>query len=108
MPHPLRLSNSQSRGGRSESGALVSKATSSSLRPWVWRKSRAAWRAKGKPTSSGVTTALRMVRFSARPLLVSWVRAWVEVGCLGGKIRLRSGYLLFDVGPKGGLIVFDG
>jgi hypothetical protein len=49
-----------------------------------------------------------MARLSARPLLISWVRAWVEVGCSGGKIRLGSGYFLFDIGPQSGLIVFDG
>jgi hypothetical protein len=47
-----------------------------------------------------------MARFSGRPLLISWVRAWVEVGCSGGEIRLGSGYFLFDVGPNCGLIVF--
>ncbi len=108
MPHPCRLSNSQSIAGSKETGALVIKANSSFLRPWVWRNSRAAWLAKGKPTSSGLTGAVRMARLSARPLLISWVRAWVDVGCSGGKIRLGSGDFLFDIGPKGGLIVFDG
>lgn len=108
MPQPIRLSHSQSIAGSSETGALVIKATSSSLRPCVWRNSRAAWRAKGNPTSSGLTGAVRMARLSVRPLLISWVRAWQEVGCSGGKIRLRSGYFLFDIGPQRGLIVFDG
>ena len=79
MPQALRLSKRQSIAGSSAGGALVIKATSSSLRPWVWRKSRAAWLAKGKPTSSGLIRAVRMTRLSARPLLISRVRAWVEV-----------------------------
>jgi hypothetical protein len=108
MPQPFRLSSNQSIAGSSETGALVINATSSSLRPWVWRNSRAAWRAKGKPTSSGLTGAVRMTRFSGRPLLISCVRAWVGLGGSGGKIRLGSGYFLFDVGPQGGLIVFYG
>jgi len=86
----------------------VIRATASSLRPWVWRKSRATWLAKGKPTSSGVTGAVRITRFSARPLLISWVRAWVVVGWSGGKIRLGGGDFLFEVGPQGGLVVLDG
>src|SRR5713101_5178804 len=108
MPQAFRLSCSQSIAGSTETGALVIKATSSSLRPWVWRKSRAAWLAKGKPTSSGLTGAVRMARLSERPLLISWVRAWVSVGCSGGKIRLGSGDFLFEVGPNRGLIVFYG
>ena len=35
------------------------------------------------------------------------VRAWVAVGPSGGKIRLGSGYLFFDVRPKGWLVIFD-
>jgi hypothetical protein len=42
VPHPCRLSSSQSIAGNRETGALVIKATSSFLRPWVWRNSRAA------------------------------------------------------------------
>lgn len=106
MPQAFRLSRSQSIAGRSEAGALVIKATISSLRPWVWRKSRAAWLAKGNPASSGLIGAVRMTRFSERPLLISWVRAWVAVGCSGGEIRLGSGDFLFDAGSYGGLIVF--
>ena len=80
MPQPFRLSSNHSKAGSSETGALVIRATSSSLRPWVWRRRRAAWLAKGNPTSSGLTGAVRMTRFSARPLLISCVRAWVAVG----------------------------
>jgi len=57
--------------GNSATGALVIKATCSSLRPWVWRKSRAAWLAKGNPASSGRIGAVRMTRLSERPLLIS-------------------------------------
>ena len=71
MPQPWRLSASHRGAGSSEAEALVIKATFSSWRPVVWRTRRAAWRAKGKPTSSGLTGAVRMARFSARPLLIS-------------------------------------
>jgi hypothetical protein len=100
--------HSQSLARSREAGALVIRATSSFLRPWVCRNSRAAWLAKGKPTSSGLTGEVRMTRLSARPLLISRVQAWVLVGCLGGKIRLGSDDFLFEVGSQGGLIVFDG
>lgn len=80
MPQPLRLSWSQSIAGSTETGALVIKTTSSSLRPCVWRRRRAACLAIGNPTSSGLTGAVRMARLSVRPLLISRVRAWVEVG----------------------------
>ena len=48
-------------------GALEIKATSSSRRPWVCRRSRAACMARGKPTFSADTAAVRMPRFSSRP-----------------------------------------
>src|SRR6266704_3390419 len=107
MPQPARFRRNHRWAFSSEGGALVIKATSSSFRPWVWRKSRAAWAAMGKPTSSALTAAVRITRFSARPLLSSCVRASVGVGCSGGKIRSGSGYFLFDVRPQRGLIVFD-
>src|SRR5438552_9529126 len=108
MPQPARFRRNHRWAFSSERGALVIKATSSSFRPWVWRKSRAAWAAMGKPTSSAVTAAVRITRFSARPLLSSCVRASVGVAWSGGEIRSGSGYFFFDVGPKRGLIVFDG
>jgi hypothetical protein len=40
-------------------------------------------------------------------LFFSEVRAWVAVGFSRGKMRRRSGYFLFDVGPQGGLIILD-
>jgi len=50
---------------------------SSSLRPSVWRNSRAACSANGKQTCSPVTGAVTILRLSLRLLLISCTRALV-------------------------------
>ena len=52
-------------------------ATSSSLRPSVWRNRRAACSANGKQTCSPVTGAVQILRLSLRLLLICSARALV-------------------------------
>src|SRR5208337_607308 len=99
-----------------EGSALVISATSSSLRPSVWRNSRAACSANGKQTASALTVAVTILRLSLRPLLISCTRATrlsspkslVGVGSLvGGKIAPRGINECFDLFAHGGLIAFN-
>src|SRR5208283_915511 len=98
-----------------EGSALVISATSSSLRPSVWRNSRAACSANGKQTASALTVALTILRLSLRPLLISCARATrlsspkslLGVGSLGGKIAPRGINECFDLFAHGGLIALN-
>src|SRR5271166_1054348 len=89
-PQGSRLRPNQVIASSREGSALVISATSSSLRPSVWRNSRAACSANGKQTASALTVALTILRLSLRPLLISCTRALVGVGSLGGKIAPRG------------------
>src|SRR5271165_2004389 len=90
-----------------EGSRLVISATNSSLRPSVWRKSRAACSANGKRTCSPVTGTVQILRLSWRRLLISCTRALVGVDSRGGKIALGSGNQCFDLCADGGLVPLD-
>src|SRR5271166_1228586 len=107
MPQCSRFRRNQLGASSREGSRLVISATSSSLRPSVWRSSRAACSANGKQTCSPVTGAVQILRLSLRPLLISSTRALVGVDSRGGKIALRSGDECFDVCAHGGLVPLD-
>ncbi len=71
MPQYWRLASSQAAASRAWAGRLVNRATVSGWRPVVARRKRAAWAAKGKPTSSAVTGRVTSVRVVVRPLFRS-------------------------------------
>src|SRR5208337_77633 len=102
-----RLRPNQVMASSREGSALVISATSSSLRPSVWRNSRAACSANGKQTASALTVALTILRLSLRPLLISCTRALVGVGSLGGKIAPRGINECFNLFAHGGLIALN-
>ena len=104
----IPVQHNQLNASRREGSALVISATRSSLRPSVWRNSRAACSAKGKQTCSALTGAVTILRLSVRLLLISWVQAWVGVGSRGGKIALGGGHECFDLLAYGGLVPLDG
>src|SRR5271166_6585896 len=107
-PQCFRLRPNQVMASSREGSALVISATSSSLRPSVWRNSRAACSANGKQTASALTVAVTILRLSLRPLLISCTRALVGVGSLvGGKIAPRGINECFDLFAHGGLIALN-
>src|SRR5258707_13512846 len=91
MPQASRFRRNQFVASSREGSTLVISATSSSLRPSVWRNSRAACSANGKQTCSAVTGAVTILRLSLRLLLISCTRAFVGVDSCGGKIALGGG-----------------
>src|ERR1700688_4166405 len=107
MPQCSRFRRNQLVASSREGSRLVISATSSSLRPSVWRNSRAACSANGKPTCSPVTGAVQILRLSWRFLLICCTRALVGVDSRGKKIALRSGDECFDLFSYGGLVALD-
>ena len=107
MPQASRFRRNQLVASSREGSRLVISATSSSLRPSVWRSNRAACSANGKQTCSPVTGAVQILRLSWRFLLISCTRALVGVDSRGKKIALRSGDECFDLFSYGGLVALD-
>src|SRR5271165_868508 len=107
MPQGSRFRRNQLVASSREGSRLVISATNSSLRPSVWRKSRAACSANGKQTCSPVTGTVQILRLSWRRLLISCTRALVGVDSRGGKIALGSGNHCFDLCADGGLVPLD-
>src|SRR5271165_1706845 len=107
MPQASRFRRNQFVASSRQGSTLVMSATSSSLRPSVWRNSRAACSANGKQTCSPVTGAVTILRLSLRLLLISCTRAFVGVGSRGGKIALGDGNECFDLFAHGGLVPLD-
>src|SRR5271166_3625505 len=78
-PQGSRFRPNQFIASSREGCALVISAASSSLRPSVWRNSRAACSANGKQTCSALTGAVTILRLSLRLLLISCTQALVGV-----------------------------